>query len=293
MNFAHIEKILELNKTAVSVCMPEEEETFLALHEADKSGYLESFCVGNVDKMKAIIERHAPGFRPKLIDAVSPEEAAFKSVELIRKGDTQALMKGNISTPVFLKAVLNSETGIKKGQVLSHIFVFEWQGAFRFITDGGLIPHPTIEEKQGIIQNVLDIARRLGVASPKIAVLSAIEKVNFKIPSSVDAAILSKMGERGQFGDCKVEGPLALDNAVSLESAHHKGLFNDVVGRADILVVPDIDTGNILGKTVIYYTNFPSGGLIAGATHPIIMLSRSDNSKTRLNSIRLALAAGN
>src|SRR5690606_35599457 len=125
------------------------------------------------------------------------------------------------------------------------------------------------------------------------AVLSSVEKVNPKMQSTVDAAILAKMGDRGQFGkDCIVDGPLALDNAISMESAHHKGLFNEVVGQADILIAPDIDTGNILGKTLLYFANVQAGGLIIGARCPVIMLSRSDDKQTRMNSIKLALAAG-
>jgi phosphotransacetylase len=188
---------------------------------------------------------------------------------------------------------LHSETGIKRSNVLSHVLVFEWKNSFRFLTDGGMVTHPSLEEKVEIINNAKILARSLGVEIPRIAVLSAVEKVNAKMQSTVDAAILSKMGERKQFGkDCIVEGPLALDNAISLESAHHKGLFNEVVGKADILIAPDIDTGNILGKSLLYFGKVQAGGMIVGAKCPVIMLSRSDDRQTRLNSIKLALAAG-
>ncbi|NCB39441.1 MAG: phosphate butyryltransferase [Erysipelotrichia bacterium] len=293
MNFADLDKLLGTQKISLAVCMPEETDTVLAAYEASNLGFVNCIFVGNQDIIKTYIDQTAPGFKPQIIHANTPEEAAFKSVELIRENKASALMKGNISTPILLKAVLNSETGIKKSDVLSHVLIFEWENSLRFLTDGGMLPHPTLEEKIEIINNARILAKKLGCDVARVAVLSAVEKVNTKIQSTVDAAILAKMGERGQFGkDCIVDGPLALDNAISLESAHHKGLFNEVVGKADILVAPDIDTGNILGKTLLYFGNVQAGGLIIGARCPVIMLSRSDDKQTRMNSIKLALAAG-
>ncbi|HQG29983.1 MAG TPA: phosphate acyltransferase, partial [Candidatus Ozemobacteraceae bacterium] len=248
--------------------------------------------VGNPAVIDPLLTREAPGFKPRIVEALTPEAAAAKTVELVRTGHAKALMKGTISTPILLKAVLNSETGIKMSSVLSHVLVFEWNGSFRFLTDGGMLPHPTLAEKQEILMNAVHIAKRLGTAEPKVAVLSAAETVNVKMPSSVDAAVLAKMGERKQFKGCTVDGPLALDNAISLESAHHKGLYNDIVGQADILLAPDIDTGNILGKSMMYFAGMQTGGLIVGATVPVILLSRSDTKEIRINSIKLALAAG-
>lgn len=293
MNFAEIDKLLGSNPVSLSVCMPEDADTVSAAFEASNMGFVKCIFVGNQDIIKACINKVAPGFNPEIIHAETPEEAAFKSVELIRTDRAAALMKGNISTPVLLKAVLNSETGIKKSDVLSHVLVYEWEGSLRFLTDGGMLTHPSLEEKIELINNSKALAKKLGVEVPRVAVLSSVEKVNPKIQSTLDAAVLAKMGERGQFGkDCIVDGPLALDNAISLESAHHKGLFNEVVGRADILIAPDIDTGNILGKTLLYFGNVQAGGLIIGARCPVIMLSRSDDKQTRMNSIKLALAAG-
>jgi len=265
----------------------------MAAYEASNLGFVECIFVGNQETIKGYIDQAAPGFKPEIIHAATPEEAAFKSVELVRTNRASALMKGNISTPILLKAILNKETGIKNSDVLSHVLVFEWENSLRFLTDGGMLPHPTLEEKIELINNTKALAKKLGCDVPRVAVLSSVEKVNPKIQSTLDAAVLAKMGERGQFGkDCIVDGPLALDNAISLESAHHKGLFNEVVGRADILIAPDIDTGNILGKTLLYFGNTPAGGMIIGARCPVVMLSRSDDRQTRINSIKLALAAG-
>ena len=236
MNFSQIETKLRSNRVPLAICMPENAETIGAAFEASDLGYVDCLFVGNKQLMEEGLRSFAPGFSPRLIAASSPEDAAAKTVELVRHGEAKAIMKGAVSTPVLLKAVLNSETGIKRGSILSHVLIFEWEGSFRFLTDGGMIPHPDLHEKEEIIINAIHIAQCLGIDVPRVAVLSAIEKVDAKIPSSMDAAILSKMGERKQFGNAIVEGPLALDNAISLESAHLKGLFNEVVGKADILV---------------------------------------------------------
>jgi phosphotransacetylase len=294
MNFSELDKKLSAGRVPLAVYMPEEADTVSAAYEAANLGFVDCIFVGNQKIIKTFIDKVAPGFKPEIIHCETPEEAAFKSVELVRNKKARALMKGNISTPILLKAVLNSETGIKRSSVLSHVLVYEWEGSLRFLTDGGMVTHPSLEEKIEIIQNAKILAKSLGIDMPRVAVLSAVEKVNPKMPSTLDAAVLAKMGERKQFGkDCIVEGPLALDNAISLESAHHKGLFNEVVGKADILVAPDIDTGNILGKSLLYFGNVQAGGMIIGAKCPVIMLSRSDDKQTRINSIKLALAAGN
>ena len=293
MNFSELDKKLGTGRIPLAVCMPEEADTVSAAYEAANLGFVDCIFVGNEKIIKTLIDKVAPGFKPQIIHSETPEETAFKSVELVRTNKAKALMKGNISTPILLKAVLNSETGIKRSSVLSHVLVYEWENSLRFLTDGGMVTHPTIEEKIEIINNAKILAKSLGIDMPRVAVLSAVEKVNPKMQSTLDAAVLSKMGERKQFGkDCIVEGPLALDNAISLESAHHKGLFNEVVGKADILVAPDIDTGNILGKSLLYFGNVQAGGMIIGAKCPVIMLSRSDDKQTRINSIKLALAAG-
>jgi phosphotransacetylase len=292
VNFTDIEGKLKSQKVPMVISLPEDDESILAAYEAYQLGYVECLFVGNPAVISQKIDRLGCAFSPEIISVSSEEEAGSKSVELVRSGRAKVLMKGNISTPKLLKAVLNSETGIKKGKLLSHVLIFEWEGTLRFLTDGGMVPHPTLEEKQEIISNAVALAHRLGCETPRTAVLSAVESVNFKMSSTTDAAILAKMGDRRQLGKCLVDGPLALDNAIALESAHHKGLFNEVVGKADILVCPDIDTGNVLGKTLLYFTQVPAGGLILGASCPIVLLSRADTKEVRLNSIRLALAAG-
>lgn len=293
MNFEYIDKILGTSRVPMAVCMPEDEDSLVATYEASNKGFVDCILVGNETTIKEMISKHAPGYSPEIINAETPEEAAFKTVELVRQGRAAAIMKGHISTPILLKAVLNNDTGIKASKVLSHVLVYEWDGSLRYLTDGGMIPHPTLEEKVEIINNTVGLARKLGSDVIRVAAITPVEKVNLKIPSTVDAAVLSKMSDRGQFGKgCIVEGPLALDNAISEESAHHKGLYNEVVGKADVLLVSDIDTGNILGKSILYFGSTSVGGMILGAKVPVVMLSRSDSIEVRLNSIKLALAAG-
>ena len=245
MNFVQLEKHLQSRKVPLILVMPEDTDSVMAAQEAAEMGYVECIFVGSKVRMQALLDHVATGFKPEMVEAADEDDAAAKAIQLIRSGHGQALMKGSISTPKLLKAILHSETGIKAGEVLSHVLVYEWEGRFKFLTDGGMIPHPTLAEKQAILDNVVKLARTLGCDQPKVAVLSAIETVNLKMQSTVDAAVLAKMGDRKQFGRCLVEGPLALDNAISMESAHHKGLYGEVIGQADVLVCPDIDTGNV------------------------------------------------
>ncbi|MBF0409485.1 MAG: phosphate butyryltransferase [Candidatus Riflebacteria bacterium] len=292
MNFSSIEKKLQKGRTPLAICVPEEADALQAAKEAEESGAVKTILVGNREKILTLIQQYTPGFQPEIVNTDSDEAAAKKCVELVKTGDAKALMKGTVSTPVFLKALLNSETGIKKGALLSHVFVFEWEGKFRFVTDGGMIPQPTLQEKKEILLNALWLARSYSIENPKVAVISAVETVNEKIQSTVDAAAIVAMGEKKEFGNCLINGPFALDNAISVEAAHHKGIFSEVAGQADILLCPDIDTGNILGKSILYFTNFRSGGLLIGAQVPVVMLSRSDTKQVRLDSIKLALSAG-
>lgn len=293
MNFSDIDHLLGNKKLSLAICMPEEVDSIIAAYEAYKHGFVNCIFVGNTKIMQEFIDKCAPGFTPEMINAETPEEAAFKTVELVRTGKAKALMKGNISTPILLKAVLNSETGIKDSSVLSHVLVYEHDGSLKFLTDGGMIPAPTLDNKIEIIKNAYKIAKKFGCNPVKVGVLSAAELVNTKIQSSLDAAVLSKMSEQGYFGDdCIVDGPFGLDNVISEEAAKIKKVKKNFEGNADILVCSDIDSGNILGKSILYYGNTRAGGMIIGAKCPVILLSRADTKEIRLDSIKLALAAG-
>lgn len=293
MNFADIDNLLGSKKISLAICMPEEVDSITAAYKASKLGFVNCIFVGNTEVMQQFIDQYTPGFKPEMIHTETTEEAAFKTVELVRTGKASALMKGNISTPILLKAVLNSETGIKDSSVLSHVLVYEHNGSLRFLTDGGMIPSPTLENKIEIIKNACKIAKKFGCNPVKVGVVSAAELVNTKIQSSLDAAVLSKMSQQGFFGnECIVDGPFGLDNVISEEAAKIKQIKKNFKGNADVLVCADIDTGNILGKSILYYGNTRAGGMIIGAKCPVILLSRADTEEIRIDSIKLALAAG-
>jgi phosphate butyryltransferase len=229
----------------------------------------------------------------KLEHCSSPEEAAMKAVQAVSSGQADVLMKGMIPTARILKAVLNKEYGLRAGKVLSHVAAFDIQGFDRliFITDAGMNIAPDLQQKAEIIQNAVDIASKVGVPQPKVAPIAAVETVNPAMEATLDAAALTQMNHRGQIKNCQVDGPLALDNAISLEAAEHKGVGGDVAGHADILLVPNIETGNALYKSLIYFAHARVGAVIAGAKAPIVLTSRADSAESKLYSIALAVNA--
>ncbi|NCB46949.1 bifunctional enoyl-CoA hydratase/phosphate acetyltransferase [bacterium] len=230
----------------------------------------------------------------EIVDEPDHKKAAEKAVELVKAGQASALMKGLLHTGTFLKAVLDKEKGLNRGKQITQASVFEkeYGDGFQILSDCAISIQPDVNQKIQIVENTIELSKKLGYGQPRIALLSALETVNPAINDTIEAAVISKMADRGQIKGAIIDGPLALDNAISEESAHHKGIYNEVVGKADVLLAPDIDTGNILGKSILYYGNTPTGGMIIGAKVPVIMLSRSDTIDVRLNSIKIALAAG-
>ena len=216
-------------------------------------------------------------------------EAARVAVQVVREGKANAIMKGKVQTSTFMKAILDKEIGLRTGRLLSHILAVESENGIMFITDGGINIAPSLEEKAQIIENAVECWLKIEDEMPKVAVLAAVETVNPKMPATLDAAALTQMAVRRQI-KAIVDGPLALDNAVSEEAARHKKIVSPVAGRADILVVPDIEAGNILGKACIYLAGMKAGGIVAGASAPVIMLSRADTEAEKYNSIVLAAA---
>jgi len=208
---------------------------------------------------------------------------AAGAVAAVKTGEADALMKGGVDTPTFMQAVLDRECGLRNGNLLSHIAVIEAFGRLMLITDGGIVMNPTLEEKAKIIANAVPVARGLGIEMPKVAVLAAVEKENPKMPETLDAAALSRMTLPG----CVVQGPLAVDNAVSSEAAAAKGIGGPVAGRADILLVPSVLVGNIFAKGIMYFARCRFGGAVAGTARPVMFLSRADTAETKLNTIAL------
>jgi phosphate butyryltransferase len=275
-----------------------DESVLHAVEESRRAGIIDPVLVGE----KEAIERAADGIGVKLSDyriaeSSSPAQTAAKAVELIREGEGDLLVKGMTQTADLLRAVLDKESGLCRGRILSHVGVFLLPGSKRYserfllVTDAALAISPTLAQKAEIIQNAIDLARVLGIKTPVAAVLCAIETVNPSMPSTLDAACLCKMAERGQITGGRVEGPLALDNAVSEEAARHKKISSELAGRADILVAPDIEAGNILYKSLIFFASAVEAGIVVGAKVPIVVTSRSDTARNKLYSIALGALA--
>ncbi len=226
----------------------------------------------------------------RIVPTATNLAAADAAVELVRQGEAQVLMKGYLHTDEMLRAILRHETGLRTDRLLSHVFVLEVPTYHKLllITDAAINIHPDIPEKAAITQNAVDLARRLGVEVPKVAALSSIETINPKIPSTVHAACLHKMSERGQIKGAIVDGPLAFDNAISAEAAEEKGIKSPVSGDVDVVVVPDLDAGNILSKNLEYLASAKMAGIVMGASAPVVLTSRSDPPRARVYSLALA-----
>lgn len=222
----------------------------------------------------------------RIVDAAHSHDSAAKAVALVREGQAEMLMKGSLSTDELLGAVVKRDTGLRTERRLSHCFIMDVPGYTHplIITDAAINIFPTLEEKVDITQNAIDLAHALGNAEPKVAILSAMEKVNPKLQTTVEAAALCKMADRGQITGGLLDGPLALDNAISPEAAKIKGITGPVAGQADILVVPDLEAGNMLAKSLGFLMNADSAGIVLGARVPITLTSRADSVQSRLAS---------
>lgn len=226
----------------------------------------------------------------ELVEAVGEAAAAQAAVDLVNSGRAQAVMKGHVHTEALLHPMLDRERGLRTGRRLTHVFVMDVPGLAHplLVTDAAINIAPDLSTKMDIVQNAIDLAISIGIAVPRVAVLSAVETVNPAIPSSIDAALLSKMAERGQIKGGSVDGPLAMDNAVNLAAARGKGLRGAVAGRAEVLVVPDIDAGNMLAKLLIHLAHAEAAGVVLGAKVPVILSSRADSAMARLASAAVA-----
>ena len=249
------------------------------------------------EEIHALLKRDFPLLlateKVKIHHSVDATEAAVQSVKAVSVGHAHVVMKGNLETSIILRAVLNSEYGLRTGKILSHVAAFEVPGYNRllFITDAAMNIAPDLEEKAQIIPNAIAAAHACGVQKPLVAPLAAIETINPAMVSTTDAASLFMMNKRGQITGCLVDGPLALDNAVSIQAAEQKGITGNAAGKADILLVPDIEAGNILYKSLMYFANAKVGSIIQGAKAPIVLTSRADSAETKVYSLALAILA--
>lgn len=281
-------------KKTVAVAVAEDHEVIEAVAKAIKLQLAQFRLYGNQEKIMGMLQEHGlqTSEHVEVIAAMSNAEAAELSVKAVRNGEADVLMKGNIPTANILKAVLNKEWGLRKGSVLSHVAAFEVPNYDRliFVTDAAMNIAPDVTQKAAIIQNTVEVARAIGIDLPKVAPTAAVEVVNPAMQATIDAAMLTQMNRRGQIKDCIVDGPLALDNAVSQIAAEHKGIVSDVAGKADILLVPTIEAGNVLYKSLVYFADAKVGAMIAGAKAPIVLTSRADSAETKVYSLALAVA---
>lgn len=282
--------VINMKKKKIALVAAEDDELLELVEKAQELNLAEFILIGDREKIEKIAFESNRKCDCEIIDEPDNKKAAEKAVELVLKGDAGALMKGLLHTSIFLKAVLNKEKGLNTGKIISQISLFdnEYGQGLQFITDCAMIIQPTLAEKKQIIENAVSLARKLGYKKPKVALISALEVVNPAINDTMEAAVLSKMADRGQIKNAIVDGPFALDNAISIEAAKHKGIEGEVAGCADILVVPNLQVGNVLSKAVTYYGHKDVASAVVGAGAPIVMTSRTDSVKSKLLSIALA-----
>lgn len=287
-------ELFELSKTkekkTISVAAAQDKEVLEAVTEAVKKGIVHAILVGDEEKIRDIANRENYSLEDvEIINEKDIKRTAATAVKLVSDGRAQFIMKGMLGTADILKAVLNKEANLKKEELLSHVMVYEAGNYHKLImlTDGGMVPYPEIKEKIQIINNAVKLCNALGIENPKVAPICAVEVVNPSMQATIDASVLTQMNKRGQIKGCIIDGPLGLDNAISKEAAMHKGIVSEVAGDADILLVPNIESGNFLGKALTFFAKAENAGVIIGAKCPVVLVSRADSSKSKLYSIAL------
>ena len=275
-----------------AVAHPCESTALIAALEAAQKGLITPILVGPATKIQEVAKQSGITLgETKIVDAPHSHGSAAKAVELVRQGQAELLMKGSLHTDELLSAVVAKETGLRTGRRISHVFIMDIPTYHKvlIVTDAAINIAPTLEDKVHIVQNAIDLAISLGVSTPKVAILAAVETVNSKMPATIDAAALCKMAERGQITGGLLDGPLAFDNAISREAARVKDIQSKVAGDPDILLVPDLEAGNMLAKQLSFLANADSAGLVLGARVPIILTSRADSVRSKIASVAVAV----
>ncbi|ACB60395.1 Phosphate butyryltransferase [Exiguobacterium sibiricum 255-15] len=287
-----VQQAAGLEDAVVAIASADDEEVMDAVSLAIENDLARFHLFGDATRIQKMIQdRQLSESQFVITHTATAQEAAERAAYAVRKGDADVLMKGLVPTATFMKAVLNKETGLRSGKVLSHVALFEVPGRETAIglTDAAIHIAPTLEDKVHIIENGVTALRAVGYSLPKVAVLAAVEVVNPTMPATIDAALLTQMNRRGQIKDCLVDGPLALDNAVNLEAAKQKGLTGDVAGAADLLVVPQIEVGNVIYKSLMYFAQASVAAILVGAKAPVVLTSRADTAEAKLYSLAFAL----
>ncbi len=282
----------EKGPLTVAIAAAHEQEILLAARDAEELGIADCVLVGDRQAITRIAEEGGIDVkRMMIVHEPDSRLTARKVMELVSLGHAQIAMKGKIETANFLRAALDKQYGIRSGRLLSHVGVFQIPGFDRliFVSDAGVVVAPDMTMKVELVRNAIFVAQTLGVELPKVAILAATEMVHPKIPTTMDAANLAKMADRGQIRGGIIDGPLALDNAISPESAAAKGIKSEVAGRADILITPDIEAGNLLAKAITYFAHGRMAGIVVGGRAPLVVASRSDPHETKLVSMALGV----
>src|SRR6478735_8596580 len=280
-----------LQPIATAVAHPCDETSLKGAIEAGEAGLIKPILVGPKSKIAAVAKEFSLDFGGiEIVDVPHSQAAAAKAVELVRTGRAELVMKGSLHSDELLGAVTKRDTGLRTGRRVSHVFVMDVPGHPQtlFITDAAVNIAPDLVSKRDIIQNAIDLYAGLGLGIPKVAILSAVETVTPTIPSTIEAAALCKMADRGQITGGQLDGPLAFDNAIDMEAARIKGIKSEVAGRAQILVVPDLEAGNMLAKNLAYFAKADAAGIVLGARVPIVLTSRADSPRTRMASCAVA-----
>lgn len=289
---SHVKSKPVAKKMAVAVAG--DGHTLQAVMKAKEEGIIDPILVG--DKkiiLEELLNLNCVCAEENIYDFADDKEACEKSVSLVRNGKADFLMKGKVDTKVILKAVVNKESGLGTGGIMSHFTIFDVPTYHKLLTvvDGGMIPYPDLSQKKAIIENSVSTLCKMGYENPKVGVLSCAEKVNLKMPETIEGDELKKMNQSGEIKNCIVEGPISFDCAWSKEVAEFKGYNSEVSGEADILVVPNIHAGNILGKALIFAANAKMAGFVVGAKCPIVLTSRGSTPEEKYLSIVVSAAA--
>ena len=288
----YVQRCHKLEPLKTAVAHPCDESSLAAVVQAAQQGLMLPILVGPAERIRKLAQQAQLDIdRFELIDMPHSEESATAAVALVRQGRADALMKGSLHTDELMAAVVARDTGLRTDRRISHVFVMDVPTYHKalFVTDAAVNIAPTLDDKVHIAQNAIDLAIALGVDTPKVAILAAVETVNAKMPSTTDAASLCKMADRGQITGGELDGPLAMDNAISKVAARIKKIESNVAGDADILLVPDLEAGNILAKQLSFLANADAAGIVLGARVPIILTSRADSERTKLASVAVAV----
>ncbi len=281
-----------MDSVKIAVAAAADIDVLTAVNDAKMAGIADAVLVGDIAEIQQLCSQHGIDSSQFELENVPDQRlAARRAAALVKQGSAQILMKGLVGTADFMRAVLDKAEGLGTGRLLSHVVAFAPAGYERLLllTDAAINIAPDLAQKVQIVENALQVSRALGNRETKVAMLAAVETVTSAMKATEDAALIAKMAERGQIKGCRIDGPLALDNAVSMAAAHHKGIGGDVAGQADLLVVPNIESGNVLYKSLVYFANTPLAGIVVGAAAPVVLTSRADSPANKLNSIALAV----